>query len=44
MRKTIQKFFLLALLAVFALPMQAQNEGAEAASSVTTKYSRQCPT
>lgn len=34
MRKTIQMFFLLALLAVFALPMQAQNEGAEAADTV----------
>lgn len=37
MRKTIQKFFLLALLAVFALPMQAQNEGAEAANTVGEK-------
>ena len=37
MRKTIQKFFLLALLAVFALPMQAQNEGAEAADTVGEK-------
>ena len=37
MRKTIQKFFLLALLAVFALPMQAQNEGAEAADTVGVK-------
>jgi outer membrane protein len=37
MRKTIQKFFLLALLAVFALPMQAQNEGVEAADTVGEK-------
>lgn len=37
MRKTIQMFFLLALLAVFALPMQAQNEGAEAADTVGEK-------
>ena len=37
MRKTIQMFFLLALLAVFALPMQAQNEGVEAADTVGEK-------
>lgn len=36
MRKTIQQFFLLALLAVFALPMQAQNEGDDTSAAADT--------